>query len=227
MASLPAQRLQQGRTSSMDATERTRQHHQSARSGGRSVSGVRPRPQPASAVPSSIDLKLGALSALFEPAASVSRLLGLSVDDVQRLATTAYFRELRGRGMSLRQIAGRIGKSLRTVATLSKTAASLPEPVPDERLDVLRDALQVLTRGVYQRFFQPEQAGEAWATVETVTVSPKRLREVRRECYAAVREVLERASDAQGPDEQGVDTTVALCFVETPTDLRMRGHDEN
>jgi hypothetical protein len=58
-----------------------------------------------------------------EPALVLARIAGLSLDDVQALTATGYFREMRSRGYSLRAIARRFSKSLRTVATLSKQAS--------------------------------------------------------------------------------------------------------
>jgi hypothetical protein len=45
------------------------------------------------------------------------------LDDLQDMVTVGYFRELRSRGMTLRAIAGRMHKSVRTVASLSQVAA--------------------------------------------------------------------------------------------------------
>lgn len=149
--------------------------------------------------------------------------MGLSVDDVQRLATLAYFREYRTRGLSLRQIAKRIGKSLRTVATLSKTANDTSIDLDDERIEVLRAHLQGVTHAIYRRFFLPPNDGEAWASVVEVNLPPERMREVRRDAWEAVRQVLNRAEAAAAADDlERSRASVAFYFVERPTDLPWR-----
>jgi len=60
---------------------------------------------------------------MLEPPLVLARILALPVDDLQQLVSIGYFRELRFRGMSLRLIASRLKKSLRTVATLSRMQA--------------------------------------------------------------------------------------------------------
>ncbi|MEM9074510.1 MAG: hypothetical protein AAGE52_38805 [Myxococcota bacterium] len=72
------------------------------------------------ATSSTVDLRLRILAVSLEPSLALARIMALPLDDLQQLVTDGYFRELRLRGQSLRQISRRMGKSLRTVATLSK-----------------------------------------------------------------------------------------------------------
>lgn len=76
-----------------------------------------------SAAVSPIDVRLRVIALALEPGLVLARIAGLSLDDVQALTATGYFREMRSRGYSLRAIARRFSKSLRTVATLSKQAS--------------------------------------------------------------------------------------------------------
>ena len=62
---------------------------------------------------------------------TLARIIGLDLDELQELVGQQYFREHRLRGASLRAISRRIGKSLRTVATLSKKAQATG-PLLDE-----------------------------------------------------------------------------------------------
>ncbi len=82
-----------------------------------------PPQTPGSAAVSPIDVRLRVIGLALEPALVLARIAGLSLDDMQALVATGYFREMRARGHSLRAIARRLGKSLRTVATLSKQAS--------------------------------------------------------------------------------------------------------
>jgi transcriptional regulator with XRE-family HTH domain len=177
------------------------------------------RPTPPPELPAH-EQQLAALATLFEPAAALSRIMGLGVDDVQRLATLAYFREYRRRGLSLRQIAKRIGKSLRTVATLSKTASDTQIDCDDERIELLRDVLRGLTHAVYRNFFREPDDGEAWAGFVEVRLPADRMREVRRRAWQALSEVVSEA-EAEARDA-GDHATVAFYFVERPTDLPWR-----
>lgn len=83
-----------------------------------------PAQPPGSTAVSPIDLRLRVIALALEPALVLSRIAGLPLDDVQALVATGYFREMRSRGYSLRAVARRFGKSLRTVATLSKLASA-------------------------------------------------------------------------------------------------------
>lgn len=75
--------------------------------------------QPASVV----DLRMRLIAVALEPALALARVSAVPLDDLQDMVTVGYFRELRSRGMTLRAIAGRMHKSVRTVASLSQVAA--------------------------------------------------------------------------------------------------------
>ncbi len=89
------------------------------------------------------DVRFSALLAMLEPVFVLARLLGLSLADLEHLVRTGYFRELRGRGLSLPQVAKRLGKSLRTITQLSKEAELEPE-LHSERLQLRRKLIRVL-----------------------------------------------------------------------------------
>jgi hypothetical protein len=63
------------------------------------------------------------IAVALEPALALARVSAVPLDDLQDMVTVGYFRELRSRGMTLRAIAGRMQKSVRTVASLSQEAA--------------------------------------------------------------------------------------------------------
>lgn len=97
-----------------------------------------------------MELRLRVVALALEPAMVLARAMTLSLDDVENLTRTAYFREYRERGLSLSQIAKRLRKSPRTTAELAKeaqeeTASSLL--VRSERLLIRRQILRCLHRG--------------------------------------------------------------------------------
>jgi hypothetical protein len=73
---------------------------------------------------SPIDLRLRVVALALEPGLTLARLSGLSLDDLQALVATGYFRQFRARGLSLRGTARAMDKSVRTVATLSQKAGA-------------------------------------------------------------------------------------------------------
>lgn len=73
---------------------------------------------------SPVDLRLRVVALALEPGLTLARLSGLSLDDLQSLVATGYFRQWRARGLSLRGTARAMHKSLRTVATLSQKAGA-------------------------------------------------------------------------------------------------------
>lgn len=79
---------------------------------------------------SPIDLRLRVVALALEPGLALARLSGLSLDDLQSMVATGYFRQWRARGLSLRGIAWRLHKSLRTTATLSKKAGNTDALTP-------------------------------------------------------------------------------------------------
>ena len=70
-----------------------------------------------------VDVRLRLIAVALEPALALARVSAVPLDDLQTMVTVGYFRELRTRGMTLRAIARRMHKSLRTVAGLSQRAA--------------------------------------------------------------------------------------------------------
>lgn len=79
---------------------------------------------------SPIDLRLRVVAAALEPGIVLARVMALPLDDVQRLIAIGYFREARSRGLTLQQIARKLRKSVRTVATLSRQANELAPLLP-------------------------------------------------------------------------------------------------
>jgi hypothetical protein len=78
-----------------------------------------------------IDARLRVLLVMLEPTFALARILGLSLDELQRLVALGYFREYKLRGLSLRQMSRYLGKSVRTIAELSK-ASGEAGPLLDE-----------------------------------------------------------------------------------------------
>ncbi len=72
---------------------------------------------------SPVDVRLRVIKAALSPGIVLARVAALPLDDLEALVAVAYFEEARERGLSLRAIARRFGKSLRTIATLSKRAS--------------------------------------------------------------------------------------------------------
>ena len=88
-----------------------------------------PRAKPKDQPLSLLDARLLALAVTLEPALAMARILGLSLDDLERLVAIGYFREFRRRGLSLRGMTQRFGKSLRTLAILSKRTQQAGPPL--------------------------------------------------------------------------------------------------
>ena len=82
---------------------------------------------------SPIDLRLQVLMTMLGPVAALSRVAGLSLEDLHELVSVAYFRELKLRGMSWQGIAQRLKRSRRYVANLSKLASATVPPLPKSR----------------------------------------------------------------------------------------------
>jgi hypothetical protein len=70
--------------------------------------------------PTTLDLRLRIVALSLEPTLALARIMALPLDDLIQLVAEGYFQELRLRGGSLEQIARRLGKSKRTVVTLSR-----------------------------------------------------------------------------------------------------------
>ncbi|WP_169791740.1 hypothetical protein [Sandaracinus amylolyticus] len=69
-----------------------------------------------------LELKVAVLRASLGPALQLARAMALPVQDLLDVVELEYFRAMRGDGLSLRALAPRFGRSLRTLATLSRRA---------------------------------------------------------------------------------------------------------
>jgi hypothetical protein len=96
---------------------------------------------------SPVDARILVLSVALEAPLALARVLGLNLDDVQALVSVGYFRQFQRRGLSLRNMTKRLGKSLRTVATLSKRASEHGPPLRgSQRLGWRRLVVRALTQ---------------------------------------------------------------------------------
>ena len=93
-----------------------------------------------------LEARLRVVSVALEPALILARVMGLGLDDLQAMVASEYFRQFRLRGLPLPQIARKLGKSDRTVASLSKRAQARG-PLLDQsrRLGWQREVLRALT----------------------------------------------------------------------------------
>ena len=85
---------------------------------------------------------------MIEPVAALARALELPLDDLQALTAVVYYRAHASSGMSQPAIAEKIGKSVRTVASLAAQArGATPALVASERLQRRRALMERLGRG--------------------------------------------------------------------------------
>ena len=98
-----------------------------------------------------VDQRLSTLAVLLEPVCTLARVLGLSLDDLQRMLAVAYFREYRQRGLSLPAVARHLGKSERTVAKLSKESREEGSLEGSRRLQLQRDVVRLGSIGPVDR----------------------------------------------------------------------------
>lgn len=77
---------------------------------------------------SPVDVRVRVVAATLAPALTLARAMALPLDDLEALVTVGYFREARARGWSMRAIARRFGKSLRSVTTISQRARGADTP---------------------------------------------------------------------------------------------------
>lgn len=95
-----------------------------------------------------IDVRLRVVAIALEPALVLARIVALPLDDLVELVSVGYFRETRGRGLSLGAVAQRFQKSLRTIKTLSKRAASETRPLAaSQRLTWRRRVAELVSAG--------------------------------------------------------------------------------
>jgi hypothetical protein len=99
-------------------------------------------------VRNSLDLRLRVFALTLEPALHLARALSLSLEDVEDTTRAMYVQMHRDQGLSLEQIARRIGTSRRTVATLSSRSSASQAPLEhSERIGVRRALIRLLSRG--------------------------------------------------------------------------------
>lgn len=98
-------------------------------------------------VRTSLDLRLRVFLLTLEPALQLARALSLSLDDVEDAVRGSYVQLHKDRGLSLEQIARRVGTSRRTIATLSKEAQSSRAPLEhSQRIGLRRELIRLLSR---------------------------------------------------------------------------------
>lgn len=90
------------------------------------------------------DLRIRVFLLALEPALELARVLSLELDDIQDAVAGQYVLIYRDRGLSLEQIARRIGKSRRTVVSLSRHAAQLARRLETNRRLTARRELATL-----------------------------------------------------------------------------------
>ena len=99
-------------------------------------------------VRNSLDLRLRVFALTLEPALHLARALSLSLEDVEDTTRATYVQLHRDRGLSLEQIARRIGTSRRTVATLSAQSSTTLAPLEhSQRIGAPRALIRLLSRG--------------------------------------------------------------------------------
>lgn len=98
-----------------------------------------------------LNAKLAVLEAMLEPSLTLARALDLSLDDLQKLVATSYYRQYRARGLSQQATARRLQKSIRTVYALAKESAEGREILEgSERLGWQREVVRIVGSGVTQ-----------------------------------------------------------------------------
>lgn len=78
---------------------------------------------------SAVELRLLVLREAIQPVVRLARLSGMSLDDLNALVSSAYYREFRDRGHSHQMMTRRIGKSLRSVASLARKDKDASRPL--------------------------------------------------------------------------------------------------
>ncbi len=95
----------------------------------------------------SLDLRLRVFFLTLEPALQLARALSLSLDDVEDAVRQTYVRVHRDRGLSLEQVARRVGASRRTIATVSSQSQASHAPLEhSRRIGVRRELIRLLSR---------------------------------------------------------------------------------
>lgn len=81
-----------------------------------------------------VELRFLVLREAIQPVVRLARISGMSLDDLNALVSNAYYREFRERGHSHQMMARRIGKSLRSVASLAKKDKASSQPLAGSQL---------------------------------------------------------------------------------------------
>lgn len=94
---------------------------------------------------SPVDVRLRVVALMLEPALALAHGMALPMRDLVDLVEQGYFREARGRGLSMRAIARRFDSSLHTVTRLAKESADTPVLLAaSERMTVRRRVVLAL-----------------------------------------------------------------------------------
>ncbi len=100
---------------------------------------------------SALNAKLAVLEAVLEPALTLARALDLSLDDLQKMVATSYYRQYRTRGLSQQATARRLGKSIRTIYGLAKESSEGRHVLEEsQRLSWQREIVRIVGSGVEQ-----------------------------------------------------------------------------
>ncbi|MCA9606331.1 MAG: hypothetical protein KC619_12080 [Myxococcales bacterium] len=91
-----------------------------------------------------------------------------------------------------------------------------------QRVDSLRHFLDTVSAVVYQRFLARDREPEAFARVLSFSATRERLRAMEEEIYAAIERAAVEADEEATDHPAAVDASVAVCFVEAPTDRAWR-----
>lgn len=98
---------------------------------------------------STLGAKLAVLEVMLEPALTLARSLDLSLDDLQRLVASSYYRQYRARGLSQEATARRLRKSIRTIYSLAKESSAEHELLEgSQRLGWQREIIRTISSGV-------------------------------------------------------------------------------
>jgi hypothetical protein len=155
---------------------------------------------------STLDLRLRIVALSLEPTLALARIVGLPLDDLQQLVADGYFRELRLRGLSLEQVARRIGKTKRTAATLAKRSKT-QGPLLDEsrRLGWQRQVVRLTS-------LEPKTADDIRA--EVVGVASDRIEE-------ELEQMVESGLLVRDDDDRYRAAVVHLSFAREDVDARI------
>lgn len=102
-----------------------------------------------------IETRLRIVALALKPALTISRVMALPLDDLQALVAIGLYKDARARGMSHPAIAKRFGKSLRTIAWLSKQVRRNELGAqPTRQLEVRRRVIELVPRRKFVKIAQ-------------------------------------------------------------------------